>query len=167
MSSDPSNSVSAPESALEHAQAALRLGMHVTEIEKLLIARGLAPDAAASVVMNALESRVKETMLPENRAARRQLLHRILSSIVSCLCLALAYVSGGGFTAALTLVRIIMPVGIIWYANEIGAWVRTRREYNVFANVGPAPTGLARFLCWLYLLVVAMNRITGLFVTTD
>jgi hypothetical protein len=106
--------------AVEEAGALLRMGQSVPEIEQRLVARGLTPAAAAAAVRSALEERARAPLDDTEEAEPGDRVHRILSALVGCVCLVLAYSFGEGLSAAKTLISILGPLACIWFPEILG-----------------------------------------------
>jgi hypothetical protein len=106
---------------VEHARAALNLGMKAPEVEQRLVAKGLTPAEANNVVMGILENRVRGRLAPVEAAERSLPLQLLLSVVVAGVCLALVYWFGGAGPAAWTLVCILPGLAGIWLP-EMMAW---------------------------------------------
>lgn len=136
-----------PDWAVEHARAALGLGLSVPEVEQRLVARGLPPVTAAAVVTSILETRVRRRFESLEQGEQRQRLHRLLSGFVGCVCLLLAYYFGGGMSAGKTLLWVLLPLACIWFPEEVAGYT------------GSASAALLRWCGWLVLLVIGGYRI--------
>jgi hypothetical protein len=117
----PSHSLPLPDWAIEHARAALRIGRSAPDIEQLLVARGLAPEAAASVVNRVLEDHVREAVEPQERAQRRLWIHRILSAIIALMYIIPAFWLGGVESALKVLAGLLLPLACIWFGDQMGS----------------------------------------------
>jgi hypothetical protein len=135
---------SLPDWAVAQASAALKVGLSVPEIERLLVTKGLPPPTATSVVNAVLEGRVRASEAPLERAERSRASHRIASAVAACACLALAYAFGGGLSAARTLLWLLLPVVCIWWAEAVEPAV---------------PPALVRLVAWIALLAIGGYRV--------
>src|SRR5262245_52809487 len=84
-----------PDWVAGYVLAALNTGLHVPEIEQLLVSRGLSPTAAASAVEGVIEQRIRRQVLAERRARRWTWANRVLSALVSVVCIVSASQRGG------------------------------------------------------------------------
>jgi hypothetical protein len=107
------------DSAVEYAKAALRMGLTVPEIEQRLVDRGMGPAVASATFTMILGERVHEESESLEREERRQRLHVVLSVATACVCLVLAFLYGGGLSAAKTLLRMLLPLACIWFPGVI------------------------------------------------
>lgn len=135
-----------PNWAVEHARAALNIGMKAPEVEQLLVAKGLTPGEASSVVMSILEGRVAGALAPVASGERSRLVHMVLSVMVAGICLALVYQFGGGGPTAWTLVCILPGLAGIWLPGMM-AW-----------EWGLGPRG-CRAAGWAWLLLSGGGRV--------
>jgi hypothetical protein len=131
-----------PDWALDHARAALRLGLSVPEVEQRLVAKGLAPSTATAVVNAILEGHLQATSEPSGSSEDAATAHRAASAVVACMCLGLAYAFGGGESVGRTVLWLLLPVACIWWAEVF--------EAN-------SPT-LVRWTAWAVLLLIGMYR---------
>ena len=136
-----------PDWATSQAEAGLRIGQTVPEIEQRLVAKGLSPSIAAAAVNAVLERHLRSSPALSVLSERSLTAHRAASALVVCLCLVLAYLYGGGESVGRTIPLILLPVVCIWWAE-------------VFAGAGTS--SLTRWVAWLVLLVVAGYRVLRL-----
>jgi hypothetical protein len=109
----PTGSTDFPDWAVEKTRAALKVGMKVPDVEKLLVARGLDSATANGVVMSFVEGKVRDEVALEPGDDRSPL-QLILSGIVVIACLLIVYWKGGGGPTAWTLVCILPGLAAIW-----------------------------------------------------
>jgi hypothetical protein len=151
--SNPTESLSLPDWAFEHARASLRIGLKVPEIEQRLVAHGLSSEAATSIVTKALEDRIREENEPKERARRRLRLHRILSAaLVGACIIIIAFRTGEVGPPIYALGRFLFPLACIWFGDELG-WATGLiglRPYITFPTPGP----FVRLGGWLVLLLL-------------
>jgi len=140
--SSPTNST-LPDWAVLQASAALKIGQSMPEIERGLVAKGLAKETASAVVLAVLESRVRANP-PPGPSDRAMNVHRIASVLAVVICLGLAFVYGGGYSAGKTFLWLILPVGCIWLAESI---------------VNSAPPSLVRWIAWVVVGLIVMYRV--------
>jgi hypothetical protein len=136
-----------PEWAVAKASAALKVGMSVPDIERMLVAKGLSPKAATAVLNFVLEGRVQEqapvsAALPEPSEGELRL-HRIASAVVACLCLVLAYPYGGGYSVGRTMLVLLLPVACIWWTELMES---------------TTPPAIVRWAAWVVLLLIVGYR---------
>jgi hypothetical protein len=133
--------------AMEHARAGLRAGLKVPDIERQLVARGLAPEIAEAVVTNVLGERVRrmEPDRPEQR--RRLMLHRIASGGVAFLCLLIAYRFLSGYVLFRTAPALLFPLLFIWFADHVS------KMSGRFRDAKSVPAFVVRWLAWSVLLL--------------
>jgi hypothetical protein len=150
----------APDWALQHARAALQVGMRVPQIEKLLIARGLDPAMAAAVAEKAIEERVREELQGPLRAQWRLRLHRILSGVIALAYLVLGYWARGPEGVARVALGISLALACIWFGDAMGSArgpVGLARPWITAATPGV----MVRLGGWLLLLlpiIVVLSR---------
>lgn len=138
-----------PDWAVEYVRASLRIGLSVPDIEQRLVARGLTPAVAAAVVTSVLEGQVGGRFESLEQGERRQLVYWVLSGVVACACLLLAYWFGGGLSVGKTALWVLMPLACIWFPDRL----------PLSAN----STGV-RLSAWLLLLVIGGYRIVLLLI---
>jgi hypothetical protein len=146
--SNPPESLSVPDGAIEYARAALKLGISVPEIEKRLVEKGLTPALATAVVNGLLTAQTKERFEPLPDSEGGDLIHRLMSIIVTGVCLILAYKYNEGLSVGLTLIWILGPLACIWFPDHL--------------TTHP-PEGL-RALGWLILILIGVYRVVMLVV---
>lgn len=103
-----------PDWAVEHARAALNIGMKAPEIEQRLVAKGLSPEEANDVVMGILEGRVRSEAPPVGPEEAGLPLHQILSLLHAGIFVAVSYWLGGAIPSAYTLICILPGLAGIW-----------------------------------------------------
>jgi hypothetical protein len=150
----PSESLAFPDWAVESADAWLRVGRTVPEIEQRLVERGLPPAVAAAAVTRALERQLRRQHEPFGEGEVGERWHRILSAAAGCVCLLIAYWYGGGRSAGYTLIWIVWPLAGIWFPEAI-----TRSS-------DPDRTAAARWVGWLVLLFLGGCRLVLLVATS-
>lgn len=133
-----------PDWAIAQADAGLKIGQSVPEIEQRLVAKGLSPSTAAAAVTAVLEGRVRASQAPFEGAERPLTLHRIASVAVCGVCLVLANAYGGGWSVGKTLAWLMLPVVCIWWAEVM--------EQNL-------PPALIRWVAWFALLAILGYRV--------
>jgi hypothetical protein len=130
-----------------HVRASLSMGHELPEIQRRLVARGLTPEAAASVMASVLGTQVRGHTESIEAADRRRRMHRLLSAVVAVASVLLAYFYGGGWSVYLTLRLIVLPLICIWFADEI-------------ADTAKIPGGgILRAFAWIPLIAVCAYRI--------
>jgi hypothetical protein len=149
--SNPTDSPPLPDWAFQHARASLRIGLKVPEIEQRLVARGLAPEAATSVVTKALEDRIREENEPKERAGRRLRMHRILSAVLVGAYILVGYRAGGVGSALYTLRDFLLPLVCIWFADEMESATGPTGILSPYLTF-PTPAIFLRLGGWLVLL---------------
>jgi hypothetical protein len=151
---EPLQSRALPDWAIDHARAWLAVGHGVPEVESRLVARGLDPATATAVLNRVLESHLKEVQTPSGNAGARESVHRILAALTGSVCLALAYGSGGGASAALTGVWLLAPVFCVCFP-ELAA-----------RSANPARAAEFRFVGWGLVIVILGYRLFLYFLIT-
>ena len=149
----PAEALAFSDWAVESADAWLRVGRTVPEIEQRLVERGLPPEVAAAAVTRALERQLRRQHEPFGEGEVGERWHRILSAAAGCLCLLIAYWYGGGRSAGYTLIWIVWPLAGIWFPEAI-----TRSS-------DPERTAAARWVGWLVLLFLGGCRLVLLVAT--
>jgi hypothetical protein len=139
MSSLPVDS-SLPDWAVRRADAALKIGQSVPEIERGLVAKGLSAALATAVVTAVLEGRVRAIQEPLERSERLRTAHRTASAVAACIGVGLAYGFGGGESAFKILRWLLVPLACIWWAELA--------EPSI-------PPRLIRWVAWLLLILFA------------
>jgi hypothetical protein len=137
---------STPSWAVELAVSLLKGGLDVGRIEERLVARGLNSEAAAAVMDRACAEQVRQEEEPQRRAARRMLVHRLLSGLVAFGYVLLAYRGGGPALAFRVSIGLLLPLACIWFGDEMGA----RTSYRI---TSPTPGFLVRWGGWVVLLM--------------
>jgi hypothetical protein len=132
--------------AVQHARAALNIGMKVPQVEQMLVAKGLSPLEANNVVMSILEGRVRDRLAPMETEERWRPVQLVLSIVVAGMCLALVYWFDGGASTAWTLICILPGLAGIWLPDMM-AW-----------QWQSAPTG-CRAIGWVWLLLCGGGRV--------
>lgn len=132
-----------PDWATAQANAALKIGVSVPEIEQGLVAQGLSPSTASAVVNAVLESRLRANASSLGSGEEALTVHRVASAVVACLCLGLAYAFGGGESVGRTVLWLLLPVAVIWWAEIL--------ESNT-------PPALVRWAAWVVLLLIGVYR---------
>jgi hypothetical protein len=150
----PSEATHFPDWAVESADAWLRVGRTVPEIEQRLVERGLPPEVAGAAVTRALEWQLRREREPLGEGEVGERWHRILSVLAAGVCLLLAYWFGGGRSAGYTLLWIVWPLAAIWFPEAISR------------SSDPDRTSAARWLGWLLLLFLSACRIVLLVITS-
>ena len=148
----PSDPPPMPSWAIEHARAALRIGKSVPQAQQLLVARGLAPAAAEAVVMGVVEERVRQQVEPQERAAGRQFVHRLLSGVLGAAFVLVGYWYGGGLSAGQVFLSILFPLACIWFGDVVGS-------YWYKPSAGATPGSLVRLGGWALLLLIGLYRL--------
>jgi hypothetical protein len=105
--------------AVEHARASLRVGVSVPEIESRLVARGLDPMIAEAAVTHALSDRIRERAEPEESVLTLRILW-IGAFAIGCVCVALAFRTGGATSAAWVFLFVLLIVVCLWFGQWIG-----------------------------------------------
>jgi hypothetical protein len=154
----PSDSPPLPDWAIEHARVALRIGRSAPDIERHLVARGLTPEAADSVVTNLLDEQTYRRFQFLRRSDRRKLAHRIASGIVFSAYVVYGYHVGGVRSVLETLAGFALPMACIWFGDLIGSYWRffTYFGWTTFSYGGPTPDIVVRLVGWLVLLLPAI-----------
>jgi hypothetical protein len=135
-----------PDWAVEHARAALKIGMKVPEVEKLLVAKGLPPAQANEVVMTIIEGRVGQAAAAVQSKERSSSVQLALSVIVAAVCIALAYCFGGDSPAAWSLACLLPGLAFIWLPEMRGwQWGLTPRA--------------SRICGWTWIFLVGVGRV--------
>jgi hypothetical protein len=106
---EPPKSQPPPEWALLFARGAIRIGMLIPEIEKKLVARGLTPEEANSVVMRIVEGELAQEKGPWPKPVRL-----LLSAALGGDCLFLSYWIGGTLFVERSLFWVVPALGTIW-----------------------------------------------------
>jgi hypothetical protein len=107
-------SKSPPEWAHEFARGALVSGLKVPEIEQHLVARGLTPDEANSLVMGILAGNVQQRTRALARSERAKPIRLFVSAAIGGACMLLAYGFGGGPSVGRSLIWLVPVLGGIW-----------------------------------------------------
>jgi hypothetical protein len=148
--SNPSSPASVPDWAITHVRGALGIGKSATEIEQWLVAQGLAPAAAKSTVISALEEGVQREFESIHRTERRDRIHRMLSGGVACVSVLTAYWLGGIWFALRALVGILLPLACIWFPDGMGT------HWSAFSFNRPTIGPMVRLGGWVLLLSLAI-----------
>jgi hypothetical protein len=143
MPSLPSDA-SLPDWAVAEANAALKIGLSVPEIEQRLVAKGLSPSTAAAAVNAALEGHLQASSASSGPSEGALTAHRAASAAAVCLCLGLAYAFGGGPSVGITVLWLMLPAACIWWAEVL---------------VSVSPPALVRWTAWVVLLLIGAYRV--------
>ena len=127
--------------ATDEASAALTMGMSVPEIEKRLVAKGLTPAMATTVVMDIIKGRLAGQRQSSEQVERNQVLHRSCSAVAMCVCVLLGYLYGEGYSAGKAFSKAALPVACIWFP-----W---GEEFPI----------LIRWCAWVVLMLVIVYRL--------
>jgi hypothetical protein len=133
--------------AIEEATAALAMDVSVSEIEKRLIAKGLTPMVAETVVMDLLKAQIARHVHPSEAIERNQFGHRALSSVVMYACIVLGFLYGEGYSAAEGFLGGALPLACIWFPIPMAA--RWGDNYPM----------LLRWAGWVALVAVLIYRV--------
>lgn len=93
------------------------------EIEQRLIAKGLSAAEATAVLNAVLDGQLRGPQEDLDRDGNVWRLHFIASIVAACICMGLAYASGGGFSAVKTFLSLMLPLSCIWFVGSIYRWV--------------------------------------------
>lgn len=110
-----------PDWALSYAEAALRCGLKVGQIEATLIGKGLSPAVAASVVDRCVSNRCQGSQPP-----RRHMLttvSRIASLIVAVGLLTPFGLAGDLGGLVWSACGMLLPLACIWFSEAFGNYV--------------------------------------------
>ena len=147
MSSSPADPF-LPAWALAQAEAALKIGQTLPEIERGLVAKGLEAETATAVVMAVLEGRVRKQNESAAKTERRNRIHRMQSALVGGACILLAFWSLSAYRASRTGIAMVGLVACIWFPNWWGGY-ESRDSFT------PKPQNIfIRWLAWLVLALV-------------
>lgn len=133
-----------PDWAVAQANAALKIGQTVPQIEQQLVAKGVSPSAAAAIVNAVLEGRLRTSASPSGPSEGALTVHRAASAVAVCVCLGLAYAFGGGPSVGWTISWLLLPVACIWWAEGLA---------------DTAPPSLVRWVAWFVVLVIGCYRV--------
>jgi hypothetical protein len=150
----PSDSGPVPDWAIQHARTALRMDISAPDIQQRLIERGLTPATAAAAVKLVLEDLVRRQSEARQRAERRLRLHRILSGVVACACLVLAFEFNGILSVAWTVSYMVLPLGFIWSGGKVPI------RFGRFELTPPVTVLMIRLVGWLALLALLFYRLS-------
>ncbi len=78
------------------------------------------------------------------------MINRILSAIVAIIYLVVAYVAGGPAAAVKCVMFVLLPLVVIWFPDEMGAFTGVVSGHYINAET---PGGLVAFAGWLVLLL--------------
>ena len=76
--------------------------------------------------------------------------HRTLSALVVATYVVLACASGGALGVLLLLTKLLLPLALIWFPEELGQYAGTVR-LQIMSQ--PTPAGFVRFAGWALLLM--------------
>jgi hypothetical protein len=129
--------------------------MKVPEIEQRLVDHGLTPEAATSVVTNAIEDRIHEEAKPKERVWRPVLLHRILSGALVAGGIIFSFSKGGIGLAISLLAVVLLPLPLVWFAEEMESTKWVTGLVGIWSLKVPftTPAGFLRLLGWLILVL--------------
>lgn len=77
---------------------------------------------------------------------------RVASLLVALACLVVAYFYGSGETFHLALVVVVLPLGCIWYGDEMGGFVGVRA--NEEDGIGSIAGAFITIVGWVVLLAM-------------
>jgi hypothetical protein len=146
-----------PDWALAQADAALKVGQTMPEIERRLVAKGLAAETAAAVVTAALEGPVRQKKASLAKAKRANWIHRILSALVGGVCILIMYGLFGPYLHASPSLRrrtvggVMTLVAFIWFIDGSGAWYGKE-----FSSTKDPPAVFIRWCVWVLLVLVCI-----------
>ena len=135
---------SLPVWAMTQADAALKVGQTMPEIEKSLLAKGLAKEIASAVVIAVLEGRLRLQAESLAKAKRSNWIHRVLSAIVGGACFLLMDRFFGG-PPRKAAGGVLVIVACIWFPNLIFRYIN-RRYYTT-----DLPGAFVRWCAWFAL----------------
>jgi hypothetical protein len=119
----PTASVPTSDGAIEPADGLLQANLGVPENQRPRIAPEPFPKSGAAVFEAVLEDRIRQQNQELARAARRGRIHRVASVIVGVVLVLLAYWFFDAMIALIYGTRALVPVAIIWFADEMGYYV--------------------------------------------
>lgn len=151
LADSPFDSTPLPEWAIERARALLRTGVRVPQIEQRLVAQGLSPETATAVVDRLLKDRTRQQVGPLEQDDRRNRWHRLLSGVVGCGCVFLAYWFFGTWSACRTGIALLLPGACIWFPDEMGVYA-SKYSFTV-TSLGV----LIRWCGWLVLVLIGLR----------
>ena len=117
-----------------------------------MVKRGIKPEVAEALVTRVLGERVRGRQADTERHERRRALHRILSAVLACGCLGLAFWYAGPYSAVIALLWLALPLTCVWFADT--DWFRRR-----FPQSSVASGVIARWLGWLLLVLYFLYRL--------
>jgi hypothetical protein len=139
-----------PNWAIVHADAALRCGLKVTQIESDLVAKGLTPTTAAAVVDRCLCNKCQ----PPARTGMLTLVSRIASLLVAAGYITLVSFSGDGRAIAWSVCHLLLPMACIWFAKPFGDYVGPAFSSGLGHVNRPTPAGFIALGGWILLVGV-------------
>lgn len=113
----------APAWASTYAEAALRCGQNVAEIETSLVSKGLSPGQATFAVDRCFKLRLGAEQRASQRAVWLKRLSRGLSLAIACVCIAAVAATGNVKQVFRVAVGFLTPVAFIWFSDEFGRYV--------------------------------------------
>jgi hypothetical protein len=142
----PTAPVPTSDGALEPAGGLLQPNLGVPESQRPQIAPEPFPKSGAAVFEAVLEDRIRQQNQELARGERRGRIHRVASVIVGVAVVVLAYGFFGPRAAGFNALRVLGPVVIIWFSDEMGYFV------NKYTNT-PTSLGLGiRGTAWVILI---------------
>jgi hypothetical protein len=148
--SNPNDAAPLPDWAFEHARASLNMDISAGDIEKQLIARGLAPMAASEVMVKALRDQSARQREVDQRATQRLRVQKILAGVVAGVCLALAYEYKGFVAIRWTAIMLVLPLTCIWLGDKARLVLRYWFVHR-FNRAYSTPDVMVRIGGWLLL----------------
>jgi len=124
----------------------------VGTVDDVIFARALTPEIAEAVTTRVLGERVRGAQPDTPEQERRLTLHRILSGVMACGCVAMGYWFGGGYSATIAFVWILAPTSFVWF-SEI-PYFRSR-----FSQRGPVSGMAIRWSGWFLLVIYFLYRV--------
>jgi hypothetical protein len=103
---------------LERAEALLRTGATMLQIEQHLVAKGLSPEGARAAAEWALEDRVREPFNCLAKAKRSREVDLILFAVAACLVAGLAGWFFGAGAASRMATAMLVLLGAIWIGQS-------------------------------------------------
>jgi hypothetical protein len=158
---------SLPAWALAQAEAALTVGQTIPEIERSLVAKGLAAETVTAAITTVLEKRIRATA-PWPRYGRMRA-HRVASVMAGVVCSGLAYAHDGGYSALWSAFFLIGPVTCIWFAEALSKYARPLNPWNALIlrlglgrDMWLTEPVLIRLVAWLVVACIGLYHVVSL-----
>jgi hypothetical protein len=130
----------------------LKAGSSIPETEKRLVHRGLSPEEASALVDGVLDEAFRKQSEERLRANRRKWVHRVLSALLACAVIVIAYRLPGRMASQISS-GVLVSLACVWFSEEL--WSYTDAQVRA-----RTPSNLLRVGGWLVLLGIGIFTLT-------